>query len=240
MLEKVMSKHDDYKSFVKRHICRKIWEGGYIMFLTKIDLQLFADLDEVFTQHADDIKDGADQFKSISAKLNELGYDVLLNNKEKAEFIPSSRLSEVVSERNNFRTKVEDLNKQLESLKNSSKGNEEMQNKLQEMMNENTNLLKDLEKTKVNSEIMVAAKDAINSSDVVAFINFDNIKVNDKGEVVGVEQEISRIREQKPYLFQTSEQPKKKGGTDPAAGGSGSVSGNLGMNNLIRKTAGRI
>lgn len=206
-----------------------------------LDLQIFADLDEVFTQHADHIKEGSEQFRSISTKLNELGYDVLLNKRDKSEFVPSSRLSEVVSERNNFKSKVEDLNKQLDGLKTSSKGNDELQNKLQDMMNQNTNLLQDLEKTRVNSEIMITAKDAINGSDILAFINLDNIKVNDKGAVVGADKEIERLRTEKPYLFKSAGEVKKKVGTDPAGGGSnGSGSNNLDMNNLIRKIAGRV
>lgn len=209
--------------------------------IIKLDLQLFADFDEVFEQNKEqlgELVDNKDKFTQLKTKLGELGFDVLLNQKEKAEFVPSSRLNDVIGQRDNFKTKVEELNGQLESLKNASKGNEELQGKLQEMMDKNNTLLSDLEQTRINAEIMVNAKDAINAKDVLAFIDFSNIKTNAKGEVLGVESEINRLKTEKPYLFQ-GENGKKKAGMDNQGGSQGDdqIKGN--MNAMIRKMAGR-
>jgi hypothetical protein len=198
-----------------------------------------ADFNEVLEGNKDklgDLAGSTENFTKLSAKLNELGYDVLLNHKEKAEFIPASRLNDVVSQRDTFKTQVQDLNKQLQTLKDGAKGNEELQGKLQGLLDQNQTLLTELENTKINTELMLAAKDAVNPKDVLVFVNKENLKVNSKGEVMGIEAEITRIKTEKPYLFKT-EQQKKKGGSD-SSGGDGD-SGKLNMNFLIRRAAGK-
>lgn len=207
-----------------------------------LNLQMFADLDSILESNAEAFEgtdiDIKDSFNNISAKLSELGYEVLINNKKQAEFIPAGRLSEVVSQRDSFKAKVEELNTQLEQMKANAQGNDKLQGEIQKLMDQNNALLQDLEETRINAEIMVAAKDAINAKDLLVFINRENIKVNAKGEILGVDAEIERLREEKPYLFQT-EEGKRKFGTDNKSDGDkgGQVSG---MNSMIRRAAGRL
>ncbi len=207
-----------------------------------INLQLFANWDEISAQHAEALKDTgvtSDSLKSLTTKLGELGYDVLFNNKKSAEFVPSSRLHETTAQRDQFKAQVEEQNKQLQALKDGAKGNEALQAQLQTLMDTNSGLLKDLEKTKVSSQLMLAATDAINAQDLLVFVNYENVKLNSKGEVVGAEAEIARLRTEKPYLFQDQNDPKKKkGGSDPNNDkGDHKTSG---MNAMIRRAAGRI
>lgn len=206
----------------------------------KFNLQLFATLDEIIEANADKFEGSnvKEQFETLNGKLTELGFDVLINNKQKAEFVPSSRLGEVVSQRDQFKTKVEELNAQLKGMQDKAGDNQALKDQLQQMMDTNTNLLKDLESTRVNTEIMLSAKDAINAKDLLAFIDYNNIKVNAKGEVLGVEAEITRLKTEKPYLFQSGDQGKKKAGTDPSGGKEDFKTG--GMNAMIRKAAGRV
>jgi len=99
--------------------------------------------------------------------------------------------------------------------------------------------LKELERTKISTEIMLAAKDAINAKDLLVFVDMNNIKTNAKGEVLGVEAEIARIKAEKPYLFANpGDDKKKKGGGDPNGDKSKDVTG--GMNAMIRRASGRL
>ena len=199
-----------------------------------------ADFNEVMESNKEALGDMAgsgEHFTKLSAKLGELGYDVLLNHKEKAEFVPSARLGEVSSQRDTFKTQVTDLNKQLSDMKKAATGNEELQTQLQGLMDQNQGLIGDLEKTKTDNELMMAAKDAVNPKDILVFINRDNLKLNSKGEVMGVDAEITRIKTEKPYLFKNQEDPNKKGGTDSSTGSKNK--GTFDMNSMIRRTAGR-
>lgn len=202
----------------------------------RINLQMFASLDEIIEANTQAFEGSniKDQFTEITSKLGELGIDVLLNDRKKAEYVPASRLSEVVSQRDNFKTQLQKLNNELENLKKSAGDNSELKAKYDKLIGTNNDLLKELETTKINMEIMLAAKDAINPKDVLAFINFDNVKINSKGEVSGVDAEIARLKSEKPYLF-TSE--KKKAGVDES-GKDDTITG--GMNALLRRAAGRL
>jgi hypothetical protein len=204
----------------------------------KFNLQLFADFEAILKDNADKFTEDGESIKEsyskISAKLGELGFDVLLNNKKQAEFIPSSRLGEVVGQRDMFKGKVEEMTKTLATLQAGAGDNQKLKNDLQTLMNSNTDLLKELETTKINTEIMIAAKDAVSPKDLLLFINTDNIKVSAKGEILGVEGEIERLKKEKPYLFKT-EQTNRRGGSEPGAGSGGEK---MSMNSLIRASMG--
>lgn len=206
------------------------------MLKRKINLQLFADLDEILESHAEELKDlnVKDSLEPIQNKLKDLGYDVLFNQRERAEFVPSSRLSEIVQQRDNFKGQVEQLNATLEELKGKVNGDVELTEKYDNAIKENNLLLQQLETAQVNSEIAIYAKDAIDVNDILAFINYDNITKDKQGKYIGVKEEVNRLKESKPYLF--GKISKDKGGSDAGdSGGSGKIS----MNLAIRRAAGK-
>jgi len=197
-----------------------------------------AKIEDIMEQHADALKDSPvnkDSFSSIQTKLNELGYDVLLNHKEKAEFVPSSRLGEIASQRDTFKTQVDGLNSELESMKKSAGGNQELQAQLQAMIDKNNASSVELEKAKIQAEFATLAKDAINTKDLLLFVDFSNVKINSKGEVIGVDAEIARLQKDKPYLFNGQANQNNRGGTDGSGTGGGTKAS---MNSMIRRAAG--
>jgi molybdopterin converting factor small subunit len=207
------------------------------MKMLKMNLRYFADFNEILTTNAQAFEGTTlkDSYGALTAKLGELGYDVLINNKKSAEFVPSSRLNDVVSQRDAFKVQVENANKQLEDLKKAAKNDPELTRQLEDMTKNNNALLAELEKSKINYAITVAAKDAVNPADIVAFINMDNVKLNSKGEVTGVEAEVERLRKEKAYLF-NGDPKKRKAGSD-LGGGKGAET--FSMNDAIRRAAGR-
>lgn len=204
-------------------------------------LQLFANLDEVVSQNEEAFKDAdyKGHYSALSTKLGALGYDVLINDKKSAEFVPSSRLNDVVSQRDSFKGQADTLQKELSAMQVSAKGNEGLQAQIQTLMDSNAGLLKANEAAKLNTEIMTVAKDAINPKDILAFIDVSNIKINSKGEIIGVDAEIAKLKADKPYLFNAdAATKKKKSGTDPAGGSDDKTFSD--MNSSIRRAAGRV
>lgn len=197
-----------------------------------------ANFDEIMQNHADSFKDGNDKqtVDGLTEKLNGLGYDIIFNNKEKAEFVPSSRLSDIASQRDTFKSQVEIQNKQLEDLKANSEGNVKAQKEIQALMDKNTELLTDLERVKVDSEILLEASDAVNPKDILLFVDYNNIKQTAKGEARGVKEEIDRIRKEKPYFF-PQRGSGNRAGFDSGAGAGDNNSGRD-MNFLLRRAAG--
>jgi len=175
-----------------------------------------------------------EKYQTLTEKLDQVGYNVLINNKEKNEFVPSSRLSEVVKQRDSFKSKVEELNSQLQQMQDGSK-DEELKKQLSELMENNNKLLQDLETTRVDTAIMLEAKDAIDANDILKFINRENIKIDGRsGEVKGAADAVEELRKSKPYLFNKE---KAKAGTESKNSVEQDKST---MNSLIRRAAGRV
>ena len=208
----------------------------------KMDLQFFASMDDVITNHADAFGEGdttKDSFTAVSDKLKELGYDVLINQRDKAEFVPASRLNEVVSQRETFKTQAEQAIVELNKLKNQQGISEEAQTQINTLIGQNEDLLNQLQEANVQLEIMSTAADAINPKDVLPFIDMTKIKKDKDGNVVGgVKEEVDRVRTEKPYLFNKQKQESSKGGFDGTGsnGGTG-TEGKTDMNSMIRRAA---
>jgi len=202
-------------------------------------LQLFANLDDVIASNSTAFEgtNAKESYTALSTKLGELGFDVLINDKKKSEFIPSTRLGEVVGQRDQFKGKVEELTAELVKLQKGAGDNDALKSQYQSLIDQNNGLLKELEQTRVNAEIMLAAKDAINAKDLLVFINHDAIKINAKGDILGVEGEVARLKSEKPYLF-ANPSSGNKGGMD-TSGDKGSESKLTGMNAAIRRAAGK-
>ena len=199
-----------------------------------------ADFNEIYEANKDNLDqtEGIEGYQKINEALQNLGYDVFISDKKKSEFIPSSRLNEVIGQRDNFKTQVTSLNSELTALKQQAQGNEALQTKIQDLLNNNQNLLSEIEKTRIDSEIMITANEAINPKDILIFINRDNIKTNSKGEVMGVDAEIARLKTEKPYLFKTTDKQQSKGGIDNQ--GSNGDKSTFSMNSMIRRASGRL
>lgn len=209
--------------------------------MLKMKLQFFASFDDVTTAHADAFGEGdttKENFDAVSSKLKELGYDVLINQRDKAEFVPISRLNEVVGQRETFKTQAEQAIIELNKLKASSGLSEEAQNQLNELIGQNEKLLEQLKETNMQVEIMASANDAINPKDVLPFINMEVIKTDKEGHVTsGIQEELERIRTEKPYLFTKKEQAGSKGGFDGSNQNNNSGGQKTDMNAAIRRAA---
>jgi len=188
---------------------------------------------EVMEQHGEAIGiDGINEtFATLQTKLGEAGIDILLNNKEAQEFVPGSRLSSVVAERNKAKENAENFQKELEALKKSATGNEPLTKQIEVLSTANQSLLADMEAVRVDTAIQLAFSkglaDNVTSEDVMLFVNKEALEVTGKGKVLGVEEELKRLQKEKPYLFSSK---GNTGGSDRQAGGGDKLS----MNDLIR------
>ena len=193
-----------------------------------------ANFEEILTARAKDFEgdDYKGVYEKINSKLSSLGYEVLINQKDKAEFVPSGRLNEVVAQRETFKAQSETLNAQLLELKNKS-SDTETQTRLQKMIDDNNKLVAQLDEVKKTAEVTLEARDAIEPKDIIMFVDMNKVKLDAKGNISGAKEEVDRIRKEKPHLFakQTS-----RGGSDNKGGGEAQTAS---MNSLIRMAAGR-
>ena len=207
-----------------------------------INLQLFANLEDVMAQHTDVFTEGNDfgeRFGAIRDQLGSLGYDLLINNRQNAEFAPTSRISELVSQRDGFKAQAENAIRELNELKSKPGITPEVQQQLDGLIQSNTALLDSLVEANMNLDIVTAAADAKNPKDVLAFINKEALTIDKKtGKVTkGLEEELERLRTEKPYLFNTKKGTDSKAGSENKGSGADGNGGKLDMNSMIRRSA---
>ncbi|MDN2612999.1 phage scaffolding protein [Apilactobacillus sp. EABW-1NA] len=113
-----------------------------------------------------------------------------------------------------LKTKNEELSKQvaknekdLKSLSKSTKDNEDLQNTIKSLQDENKQIKTDFESKissmKLNSAIdtSLAGHKARNTKAVKALLDMDNIKLNDKGELEGLDDQIANIEKDNAFMF---------------------------------------
>ena len=208
--------------------------------MKKINLQLFADFSEILTEHADAFAGDekvADTFNGLSTKLKDLGYDVLINKREAAEYVPAHRLNSTVAERENYKAQLEQTRGELAKMQANAGVPDDVKTQLGQLIETNNELLKQLEQSNIQFEIVALANDAIDPVDIVKFVDMEKIKLDKSGKVAsGAKEEVERIRTERPYLFGKTKTPLAKGGTDNGAG-DGDAGGKVDMNKAIRRAA---
>lgn len=209
--------------------------------MLKVNLQYFAEVADVMTNHPDAFPAGNDfeaRFQGIQAELQGLGYDVLINNRENAEFVPMSRLSEVISQRDGFKKAADEASTALKALKEGGGISEEAQRQIDSLIEANDGLIASLKEANTRLAVITKFTDAIDPNDIMQFINMSKLKLDTDGRVVkGLDEEYARIKNEKPYLFRVDNGGSRShGGADPNESGQDGRE-KATMNSLIRRGA---
>lgn len=125
-----------------------------------------------------------------------------------------------------LQSQIAERDKDLKTLKKQAGDNEELTNQFKELQSkykqDTENLSKELRQTKLNSAVDSALGKAKvrNSKAAKALLNLDEVKLNEKGEVEGLDDQISQLQKSGGYLFDQGNkepyQPQGGGGnTDP-------------------------
>ena len=133
-----------------------------------------------------------------------------------------SKIDELNKTNESLQSQIAERDKDLKTLKKQAGDNEELTNQyksLQSKYKQDTeNLSKELQQTKLNGAVDSALSKAKvrNSRAAKALLNMDEVKLNDKGEVEGLDDQISSLQKTDGYLFdQGSKEPYQ-----PQGGGS--------------------
>lgn len=131
-------------------------------------------------------------------KIIDEHHDTLRDFKDKAERAES--LQEQLDKANK---ELDNRDKQITDLQKAKDGdNQELKDKLANYEKENAQYKADMKELKLNSAVKLAvAKDANDANDILAFINEDELELQDDGTVKGLDKAIETLKESKPYLF---------------------------------------
>ncbi|MGN1294315.1 phage scaffolding protein [Weissella soli] len=138
-------------------------------------------------------------------------------------------IDEITAERDSLNEQIAQRDTDIKALKKASGANEELSSKLSELQTKydaDTKALSEtLATTKLNSAISEALgkTSARDPQDLKAFLNMDDIKLEEDGSIAGLNDQIKTLQESKAYLFNEGTQATY----NPAGGSASSQSTNL-------------
>lgn len=139
-----------------------------------------------------------------------------LNDDKEEKMVPKSRLDKVIEERNEYKSKMDDLQKQFKDVEPLQKQLGDFQEKIVAMEKEKEAILKK------NSIKEVASKfKARDIEDLMKFIDDSKLKI-ENDTISGLEEQVKELAKNKAYLFEVEEtKPQLKGATPVVTGQTG-------------------
>lgn len=123
------------------------------------------------------------------------------------DFVPKTRLDEVIAERNGLKDQVAERDKQIDGLKATAGDNQVLKDQIAELQQTNKTAAAEYEKqlTQVRLdnavELAITGAKARNAKAVKALLDLTNSKLGDDGKVDGLEAQIKALQKSDPYLF---------------------------------------
>lgn len=138
-------------------------------------------------------------------------------DESKSGMVPRSRLNDKNAEIEELKAEITNRDEQIAKLQDSVKDDSELQKELDELKDKNAEWQTKYQESQLNNAVKLAvAKDANDADDILAFINKDELELQDDGNVKGLDKAIESLKESKPYLFAES----KPSGRTPDDGGT--------------------
>lgn len=123
-------------------------------------------------------------------------------DESKSGMVPRSRLNDKNAEIDELKAEITNRDEQIAKLQDSVKDDSELQKELDEVKNQNAEWQTKYKESQLNNAVKLAvAKDANDADDILAFINKDELELQDDGNVKGLDKAIESLKESKPYLF---------------------------------------
>lgn len=111
------------------------------------------------------------------------------------------------AEKASLTSQVTERDTQLETLKGSVKDSEELTKQIADLQNANKTSLDQanaqVAKVKKDYEIKIALEKAgaLNSKATLALLDLDTVKIDDSGAVLGLTEQLDKVKEENPYMF---------------------------------------
>ena len=161
---------------------------------------------------------GGELFEQVQEKLGDKKIDIVNDGR----WIPKSKFDDVNTEKNEYKEQIEGLNEELGKLKDKAKDNDDVTKKIEDLEKEIEDKEKEMGKIRktnaIKFEVLKANPKDVN--DIIPHIDDEVVKIED-GEIVGLKEQIEKLKEEKAYLFK-EEAPTGTGGSkgNPPRGGN--------------------
>ncbi|MFW0912038.1 phage scaffolding protein [Bacillus altitudinis] len=170
---------------------------------------------------------GDDLYAQVVEKAGDQKIDIVSNG----QWFPKERFDAVNNEKKELKSQLDERDQQLSTLQKQAKGNEELQNAIEQLQEENKKVSEEyqqkLDKQAFDFALESALRDAKakNIKAVKANLNVDGLKLSD-GKVIGLDEQLTDLKESDSYLFNVeNDSPPGLAGRQPH--GTGNSAANL-------------
>jgi len=155
---------------------------------------------------------GEELFNQVSEKLGDT--KLIIND---GNYIPKQKFDEVIGSKNECKSQVGQLTSELEALKKSAKGNEEFEQAIQKLQDRNNEWESKYNKTLIDNAVKMEAlhNKALDPSDLAKFLDYNELSLDEAGNVKGLKEQIDGLRETKAYLFEQDKKVNNNNAANP-------------------------
>lgn len=157
---------------------------------------------------------GEELHKQLLEKLGDKHRVAIVSD---GSWIPKQKFDDLNEERKNYKDQVDELNKQLGSLQKQLEDNEGATATIEQLKEQIKAKEGELAATRKQNAIKLKALEAgpNDIADILPHIKADAVTVGEDGTITGLEEQLTKLKEAKPYLFKGAE----PGGTGGSKGG---------------------
>ncbi|MGG0690712.1 phage scaffolding protein [Bacillus safensis] len=168
---------------------------------------------------------GDDLYAQVVEKAGDQKIDIVSNG----QWFPKDRFDQVNNEKKDLKSQLDDRDRQLSTLQKQAKGNEDLQDAIEQLKKENKKVSEDYQKKLFNFALESALRDAKakNIKAVKANLNVDGLELSDD-KVIGLDEQLTALKDSDSYLFE-AENDNSPGlaGRQPHVNPSASPKGNI-------------
>ena len=153
---------------------------------------------------------GEELYSQVADKLGDKKIAIVSDG----NWIPKNKFDDVNTEKNNYKTQVDNLNQELGKLKKQLEDNqgatatiEDLQKQIKEKEEEMTKVRK---QNAIKLEVLKANPRDV--ADILPHLKDESITINEDGTVTGLKEQLEGLKENKGYLFKETE-PTGTGGS---------------------------
>ena len=153
---------------------------------------------------------GEELYSQVADKLGDKKIAIVSDG----NWIPKNKFDDVNTEKNNYKTQVDNLNQELGKLKKQLEDNqgatatiEDLQKQIKEKEEE---MIKVRKQNAIKLEVLKANPRDV--ADILPHLKDESITINEDGTVTGLKEQLEGLKENKGYLFKETE-PTGTGGS---------------------------
>lgn len=154
---------------------------------------------------------GEELYKQVTEKVGDKHKIAIVSD---GNWIPKDKFDAINNERKEYKGQVDDLNKKLGELQGKAKDSEEITKQIDELKKQiadrETELAAIRKTNAIKLEVLKAGPRDVR--DILPHIKGDIVNIAEDGTMTGLEEQLNKLKESKPYLFK-EETPAGTGGS---------------------------